>query len=499
MTALVQPTVKWRIPLWRSRWRWLSLLFFVPIACIGLFVAASFSDANRLRSALDEADRVDPGWRIQDLEAARKPIADDQNSALVLIHSVSLLPKRWPSFLYPQNQTLHSREECDRMNSLLSEIAPPQEPLPAATAAGLRLELQSARACLDESRQVLKLNWGRNPLVYTKDWCDANLSASQKLRWIAQAFHLEAMLQIQENDLEAALESAQAIAHTARATGDEPFLISMHIRMVIRRTALRTIERALAQGVPKPTTLAALQQFWQEESEAPLYLTGVRGRRGQGLALMTAIKNRSISLNELQYLLELWEISRWSKEYAALVELYYLPSLQTHVEAAVLEFQNREVEVAKLAPEEQARHWPALAAAEQQLPWIAQAFTQGSVRIAEVFMAQLAQVRCLIAMLSAERYRQARGRWPAEMTEMIPEFLPTPLLDPFTGKSLIMRRTADGLKIYSVSLDGEDNGGNLAPNYRAHGSDIGVRLWDPDKRRQPPKQPEPSANLSTSR
>ena len=490
MTAPVQPVVERRTPLWRSRRLWLSVLFVVALAWIGLYVAVSFSDADRLRSAIDEADRIDPGWRMQDLESARKPIADDQNSALVLIHSIPLLPKRWPSFLYPQNQTLHSREECDRMNSLLSEEAPPEEPLPAATAAALRLEMQAARTCLDESRQMLKLNRGRNPLSYTKDWYDANLSASQKLRWIAQAFRLEALLQIQENDLDGALDSARAIAHTARAIGDEPFLVSMYIRVMIRRTALRTIERTLAQGELKPTTLAALQEFWQEESEAPLYLTGMRGTRAKSFALITAVKNRSISLHELQWQLELWEISKWSKQYAALVEFYYLPSLQMHLQAAVLEFQNRQVEVAKLASEEQPKHWPALAAKEQQLPWIAQAFTQGSVRTAEVFMAQLAQVRCMIATLAAERFRQARGCWPAEMKEMIPEFLPTPLLDPFTAKPLIMHRTADGLIIYSVSTDGEDDGGNLAPNYRARGSDIGMRLWDPDKRRQPAKQLE---------
>jgi hypothetical protein len=471
---------------------WLGVLLIAPLAGAGIYIALSFFRADRLRSAVAEADRLDPGWRIQDLEAARKPVADDQNAALVLIHSRTLLPKRWPSYESPGSQSPYSREESERLKRMLSEEAPPQELLPADAVAALRQEVQAARAYLDESRRVLKLSRGRNPLIYDKNWYDANLDASQRLRYTAQVFRLEAMLQIQENDLPGSLESARAIMHIARVTGDEPFLVSMLIRMAIRRTALRTIERTLAQGEPAPSTLAALQQAWQEESEFPLYLTGIRGMRGTSYALIAAVKNRSITLVELQNELDLMRFPKWTKEYISLAELYYLEPLQTHVQATVLQFQNWQVEVAKLPPEEQVKQWPALAAAQQQLPWIGRMLTEASLRVADAFVAHLAQVRCLIVALAAERYRQAHGRWPVELEDMVPEFLSAPLLDPFTAKPLIMRRTSDGLIIYSVSLDGEDNGGNLVPNYRAPGSDVGVRLWDPAKRRQPAGQSEPN-------
>jgi hypothetical protein len=363
--------------------------------------------------------------------------------------------------------------------------------LPADAVAALKREVQAARACLDASRHVLKLSWGRNPLVYEKAWYNADLSPSQRLRYTANVFRVEAMLRIQENDIPGALESARAIMHIAQATGDEPFLVSMLIRMAIRRAALRTIERTLAQGEPAPSTLAALQQAWQEESALPLYLSGMRGMRGTSFALITAVKNRAITLTGLQNELDLMRFPKWSKEYISLVEFYYLKALQTQVQASVLEFQNRQIEVAKLPPEEQVKQWPQLAAARQQLPWIGQLLTEGSVRTADAFVIHVAQVRCLIVALAAERYRQAHSSWPVEPVDLVPEFLPAPLIDPFTAKPLIMRRTSDGLIVYSVSSDGEDNGGNLAPNYRAAGSDVGVRLWDPAKRRQPARQPEP--------
>jgi hypothetical protein len=42
--------------------------------------------------------------------------------------------------------------------------------------------------------------------------------------------------------------------------------------------------------------------------------------------------------------------------------------------------------------------------------------------------------------------------------------------------------------IYSVGLDRVDDGGNVKGNPMTAGSDLGFRLWDPDRRRQAPKK-----------
>ena len=42
-------------------------------------------------------------------------------------------------------------------------------------------------------------------------------------------------------------------------------------------------------------------------------------------------------------------------------------------------------------------------------------------------------------------------------------------------------------QLYTVGKDGVDNGGNVdVANVYDAGADIGIRLWDPAKRRQPP-------------
>ena len=67
--------------------------------------------------------------------------------------------------------------------------------------------------------------------------------------------------------------------------------------------------------------------------------------------------------------------------------------------------------------------------------------------------------------------------------------------DPYTGDPIIYRRLADGVVIYSVGLDGKDDGGNVdVVNVSEPGTDIGIRLWDPAKRRQPPEPPAAPPN-----
>src|SRR5690348_8678411 len=47
------------------------------------------------REAIAEADRLDPGWRLAELEAARAPVPDAENGALEVQAAAALLPTPW--------------------------------------------------------------------------------------------------------------------------------------------------------------------------------------------------------------------------------------------------------------------------------------------------------------------------------------------------------------------------------------------------------------------
>jgi hypothetical protein len=111
----------------------------------------------------------------------------------------------------------------------------------------------------------------------------------------------------------------------------------------------------------------------------------------------------------------------------------------------------------------------------------------------EGFRQKHAFLRSTIVALAVERYRRDKTTWPDSLEQVCPRYLAAVPLDPYDGKPFRYRRVKEGVVIYSVFRDGVDNGGNLDHVQPSASSlDIGVRLWDVDKRRQPPR-PQPVA------
>jgi hypothetical protein len=116
------------------------------------------------------------------------------------------------------------------------------------------------------------------------------------------------------------------------------------------------------------------------------------------------------------------------------------------------------------------------------------------VRMADSHRHNHALMRGAIVMTALERYRRAHQRWPDNLEALVPAFLPRIPKDPYDGQPLRYRRVADDVVIYSVGPDGQDDGGTQltktrisSPGPLPRGTDVGFRLWDPERRRQPPK------------
>jgi hypothetical protein len=69
-----------------------------------------------------------------------------------------------------------------------------------------------------------------------------------------------------------------------------------------------------------------------------------------------------------------------------------------------------------------------------------------------------------IHALAAERYRLRHGQWPESLSDIPPDLLPDawahgPSVDPFDGQPLRYQISDDGLRLYSVGRNGQDDGG----------------------------------------
>ena len=152
-----------------------------------------------------------------------------------------------------------------------------------------------------------------------------------------------------------------------------------------------------------------------------------------------------------------------------------------------LRFANRAEQITALAPDEQLGAFERLEQEFKDLPFGSKMMIPAIYRIAVAWVRSRASLRCASAAVGCERYRLARGTWPSDLNELVPEFLPGPPIDPFDGQALRFRRENEQVVIYSVGPDRRDDGGRAeAVSQGSDARDLQFRLWNPPRRRQTP-------------
>jgi hypothetical protein len=424
---------------------------------------------SRLQALLDELDSSDPGWRLEEIEKGRAAVPGPENGARVVVAVRRQLPGPWP----PQN-----------LSDTL-EVAEPQEQLHPEVLARLVRELDGVTPAVDEARKLAGLPRGRYPITYAPHPINTLLEDQQKSRVVAALLAYDARRLAQEGDLKAALASCRAALNAGRSLGDEPTGISQLIRTGCVGRACLEIERVLAQGEPAGEDLAAVQRLLEEEDRFPTLLVTLRGERAAMHKLFQGVARGEISIDSsttpsptpgMLERFQLWsERRQFGPEHPV-----QLKALTGRVEAARLPLHEQPAALRDCTAEED-RDLPQGAVMTRLLMSSLDKLCQASWR-------KHAQVRCLAVLIAVERYRKATGRWPTRLVQLTPRFLTAVPLDPYSGKPLRYRRLADGMIVYSVGEDLVDDGGVLDRKRPTRpGADLGYRLWDVARRRQPPR------------
>jgi hypothetical protein len=434
---------------------------------------------------MEQADRLDPGWRLEELEAKRAGIPDAENSALVVLNAARLLPKSWRPWLgegTPANDALEK-----------SPLAPAEQ-LDAQQVRDLIAALAPAKAALTESRKLSDLSNGRYLNTSGPDILLLQPPHLDDVGKIAALLSFDVLLRAQDHDIDGALASCQGLLNVARSVGDEPAFFSQVVRMQIGPMATRSIERVLAQGQPSEAALSALQRLLEKEAVEPLFLIGSRGQRVAWERLFEDLRSGKVMTSRLQQTVV--SVAAYSSRAAllslnnAIVEIAKLPveeQLERLKEEALFEVNSRNPKDPTFAGRLQAGQRPLFAT--KDFPPFAKLYLvpradKITTDLAKGQARTQAELRCAIAALAAERYRQAHGNWPSSLESLVPDYLAKVQADPFGGKPLRLRRLEKGMVIYSVGPDGQANGDIIVPG-KPDGP--GFRLWDEQYRRQPPR------------
>jgi hypothetical protein len=450
------------------RFTWLGgalLLFFVVY-----YAFLCWSDIE-LSEALARLDQDDPGWRLDDIEAARATIPDDENSARIVVAARALLPDEW---------------KIDDITTAVTALQAGQH-LDASEYGHICNELNEWQPALVEARKLADFPRGRHQLTFSRPNIYLTLlKDQQKVRAIGNLLTFDALRRAEELDFDGALSDCRAALNCGRSIGDEPLVLSSLIRRAAVTNACTTSILVLGEGEPSASALKVFQTALEEENAYPLLPLATRGERACLHELMTGIEDGAVPMSL---------VTNNNKESS--FENMARPVIQPKIKsehAQLLSLLTRYYELVQRPDYERIAVEAALDNEIRAAPrtsifirMLMPAMSQMSVRDRR----NHAIYRSAIVCLAAERFRLTRGKWPANLEELVPNELSAIPLDAYDGKPIRYIRLPDGIAVYCVGQDGVDDGGKTLDliGFKP-GTDCGFRLWDPAKRRQEPKPQE---------
>ena len=487
----------------RKRRLWLSLVLLVclMLAFLGVsFVIMRHAGIRDLEHALAETDKLDPYWRLEDLEAHRRPmLPPDKNGYEQIMAAVRVIPTQpWPQPTFPQfdNDRNYQRRVVAAMRSSLRQhdrLSPVL--LSEEEARVLRVELERAKDCIAQVRKMIDFPLGRGPSI----WPNHGLVVSTpplylKTLDVAKMMAPDVRVRIYDGDVAGAILDIRAVLYISSFLADEPTLMAQLIRVAQYITALEMLEQTLAGGTTSEEELAVLQRELESEAMTPTLSIGLRGHRA---LTDNDLNNAQTGVTSKD---ELWAqtITRVSTPGMAIstrisqaIQFAILYSNIPGERARLLRESNELIAISHLPWHERLQALEEYGARnkKQAGSWfdLTQSFFGGSM-FAKYMIDEFGaatSLLCAITAVAAERFRLANRRWPRNLEELVPTYLKAVPLDPYCGQPLRLIRKNSALIIYSVGENQIDDDGSLGRQVSFGGLDIGFILHDPEQRRRP--------------
>ncbi|MBI3411704.1 MAG: hypothetical protein HY040_25520 [Planctomycetes bacterium] len=466
------------LPMARRKRRWFIRISVAVVAlaalAFGFQTCLEFSSDAELADIYAQLDRNDPNWRLEDIEAQRRQVPDEENSALhcKLVASA-----------------LGGQRICSQYNlfTKLFDNLSPQAQLNYQQLKFLNERMTKFKMAVEEARKLKDMPYGRFPVSYTPDFYSTDFSDPWNVFSIQELLQWDAAILVHAGNPEVAMESCLAILNAGRALGDDPR--GVFFRLAWHWHVKAALERVLAQGTPSESTLRRMQEELAKEIAEPVLRNALRGQLAAFHHLMTSLESGRASIDPLidthhfnvsRHPLDFMMSESVKKEHAEMLRIF-----MEFAEAMNLPWPEEQAAAALI----QARLNRLTSAPVKIVRTLSEGdFGTGGTLGASGRRSQ-AHLRSTLTAIAAERYRIAHKEWPKTLDDLVAaKLLDTIPDDPFAAGPLRLKHRADGITIYSVGFDGVDNGGMIGPEPNAPkvGFDIGFRLWNPNARRQPP-------------
>ncbi len=384
-----------------------------------------------------------------ELNEWREPVPEAENGALVMTQAFSLI-----RIFDPHSKEVLKPELLRRTNEWSAE-----------TRATVAEYVRTNAPAIAKARDVFRFSQFR----YAVDFSfgpDTELSHLDYLKELARMVALRAALEAEKGRPDEWPEHVELLLRLATTLDDEPTIISHLVCNTIIRMAVRTTERSLNQADPSDELCGKLQKAFTAVSRTNLLPQALIGERA------LTIPTFRLSWSEIQSFdqghdagSQPRERHRYSGKPTLILWLpgiferdlnFYLCTMEKSISLAALSFPE------SLGLTNHFEHAEEIA--ERKLYFLAGMSFPSISKIAVQQASTRAQVNLAITALALERFRQTRGQLPEALNALTPQFLHAVPTDPFDGAPLRYHRLAEGYVIYSIDVDGRDDGGREPPD-----------------------------------
>jgi hypothetical protein len=366
-----------------------------------------------LQKSIQEMDRIDPDWRLPQIEARRPLLPPEQNGARHLI----AVARMW-------------QEEAESPLSKIKiyQSVAPDLPYPEADLSLLRKELPRRDKILAEARKLSQFPRGRFRLEYNLNSMDTQLPHVMEYRKVMKLLAQDAVVHTEDGDSEGAMVSCLAILHACRYLRDEPISITLLVIAASHGTVAPVLERVLARKKgPSDEALAAIQQALEEEGNSRLAVDMHRAERAGLHYLITNVANGD---------------TVWAAFQKAGVRV----SAEDH--AWLLDFMTRVVTAAQAPPQQQAGLFAQAQAMLPQAPLSVKFLIPAYDKLNSAANTSSLQVWTAAVALAAERYRRQNGRWPENVEALRPNILKSLPPASSTHGTIVLKSCPEGFMVY---------------------------------------------------
>jgi len=303
-------------------------------------------------------------------------------------------------------------------------------------------------------------------------------------RKAAQFLVADAVAALHEHQLARAQTNLHALTQLTQVHRDDITLVSAMIRVAIANLGLNVTWQALQADGWDDESLARLQHDWEAVDLIAGLEKAFNGERASGQNGFAVLQGTNVALQR-DYLSAFGTGSssksglarvkdEWSAKAAVAYwrghmdedELFYLRDSQSRLET--IRRLKTNTSAASLQIEIKAQHDALVKEFDKPLGKIRHLFSARAIpnirRAFEAAVQRETERRMTVTAIALKRFHLRSGNFPAALTELSPQLLDAELLDPWSGKPFHYRPNADGtFTLYSVGMDGRDDGGDPAP------------------------------------